>query len=88
MSNGLKSRYIVFQDLKMDYSHNQVKRFCEMWRAGYSTVSIAKKFNCKTVEIDLLATDQLLKNKIQQRPNGFSGTKEIEDEKIRIEVQV
>lgn len=38
------------------------------------------------MESDLLAMDLLLKGKIKNRVGGLAGTKEIEDNKIRIEV--
>lgn len=83
---SLKKRYIVFQDYNLDFTYQQVAQFKKLWKQGYSTSSIAKKLHCKIVESDLLATDLLLKGKIENRVGGLAGTKEIEDNKIRIEV--
>lgn len=86
MSNGLKSRYIVFQEYNLDFTHKKVERFKEMWRVGYSTSDIADELRYETVEIDLLAVDLLLKEKIKQRPGFLNGILEVQDDKIRIEV--
>lgn len=83
---SLKKRYIVFEDCNLDFTYQQVAKFKKMWQQGYSTGSIAKKLHCKIVESDLLATDLLLKGKIKNRVGGLAGTKELPDDKIRIEV--
>lgn len=83
---SLKKRYIVFQDYNLDFTYQQVAQFKKMWQKGYSTESIAKKLRCDIVESDLLAIDLLLHGKIKNRVGGLAGTKEIEDNKIRIEV--
>lgn len=83
---SLKKRYIVFQDYNLDFTYDKVSQFKKMWKQGYSTESIAKKLLCDIVESDLLATDLLLKGKIKNRPGGLAGTKELSDNKIRIEV--
>lgn len=76
----------MFQDYNLDFTYQQVEQFKKMWKQGYSTGSIAKKLYCKIVESDLLAIDLLLHGKIKNRVGGLAGTKEIEDNKIRIEV--
>ena len=83
---SLKKRYIVFEDYNLDFTYQQVEQFKKMWQQGYSTGSIAKKLYCKIVESDLLAMDLLLHDKINNRVGGLAGTKEIKDNKIRIEV--
>lgn len=83
---SLKKRYIVFQDYNLDFTYQQVAQFKKMWQQGYSTESIAKKLHCKIVESDLLAADLLLHGKIKNRVGGLAGTKELPDDKIRIEV--
>lgn len=83
---SLKKRYIVFEDYSLDFTYRQVEIFKKMWKQGYSTGSIAKKLYCKIVESDLLAMDLLLHGKIDNRVGGLAGTKEIEDNKMRIEV--
>lgn len=83
---SLKKRYIVFQDYNLDFTYDKVAQFKKLWEQGYSTGSIAKKLHCKIVESDLLATDLLLKGKIKNRPGALAGTKELPDNKIRIEV--
>lgn len=83
---SLKKRYIVFEDYNLDFTYQQVEQFKKMWQQGYSTGSIAKKLYCKIVESDLLAMDLLLHGKIKNRPGGLAGTKELPDDKIRIEV--
>lgn len=83
---SLKKRYIVFQDYNLDFTYQQVVQFKKLWKQGYSTGSIAKKLLCDIVESDLLATDLLLKGKIKNRPGGLAGTKELSDNKMRIEV--
>lgn len=83
---SLKKRYIAFQDYNLDFTYRQVEIFKKMWKQGYSTASIAKKLRCDIVESDLLALDLLLHGKIKNRSGGLAGTKEIEDNKIRIEV--
>jgi len=83
---SLKKRYIVFQDYNLDFTYQQVAQFKKMWKQGYSTASIAKKLRCDIVESDLLALDLLLRGNIKNRVGGLAGTKEIEDNKIRIEI--
>lgn len=83
---SLKKRYIAFQDYNLDFTYDKVAQFKKMWQQGYSTGSIARKIHCKIVESDLLAMDLLLRGKIKNRVGGLAGTKEIEDNKMRIEV--
>lgn len=83
---SLKKRYIVFRDYNLDFTYQQVAQFKKLWKQGYSTGSIAKKLRCDIVESDLLALDLLLHGNIKNRAGGLAGTKEIEDNKIRIEV--
>lgn len=83
---SLKKRYIVFQDYNLDFTYDKVAQFKKLWKQGYSTGSIAKKLYCKIVESDLLAADLLLHGKIKNRVGGLAGTKELPDDKIRIEV--
>lgn len=83
---SLKKRYIVFRDYNLDFTYQQVAQFKKMWQQGYSTGSIAKKLYCKIVESDLLAMDLLLHGEIDNRVGGLAGTKENEDNKMRIEV--
>lgn len=83
---SLKKRYIVFQDYNLDFTYDKVAQFKKMWKQGYSTASIAKKLRCDIVESDLLALDLLLHGNIKNRSGGLAGTKELSDNKIRIEV--
>ena len=76
----------MFQDYNLDFTYDKVAQFKKMWKQGYSTGSIAKKIRCDIVESDLLAMDLLLHGKIKNRPGGLAGTKELPDDKIRIEV--
>lgn len=83
---SLKKRYIVFEDYNLDFTYQQVAQFKKLWKQGYSTGSIAKKLRCDIVESDLLALDLLLHGNIKNRAGGLAGTKELSDNKIRIEV--
>lgn len=83
---SLKKRYIAFQDYNLDFTYRQVEIFQEMWEQGYKPSAIAKKILCKKIEVELLAIDLSLKNEIKPRKNGIEGTKELPDDKIRIEV--
>lgn len=83
---SLKKRYIVFQDYNLDFTYDKVAQFKKLWEQGYSTGSIARKLYCNIVESDLLALDLLLHGKIDNRVGGLAGTKELSDNKIRIEV--
>lgn len=83
---SLKKRYIVFEDYNLDFTYRQIEHFQEMWKQGYKPSAIAKKILCKKVEVELLALDLLLKNKIEPRENGIDGTVSLPDGKIRIEV--
>lgn len=86
---NIKKRYICFEDYKLDFTHNQVKKFKEMWSEGYACRDIAKLFCCKTVEIELLAGDLFLKEELEVREGGMVGTKVVKrNDKIKIEVAI
>lgn len=83
---SLKKRYIAFQDYNLDFTYDKVAQFKNLWKQGYSTGSVAKKMRCDIVESELLALDLLLHGEIDNRVGGLAGTKELSDNKIRIEV--
>lgn len=71
--------YIMFDpdetDINLDMPLSRLERFEKMWKEGYSIAEIAFKFQCKQVEIELLAIDRFIRGGIEPRKGHMKGTK-------------
>lgn len=71
-------RYYLFsselhEDVHLDFTHGTIKRFLEMWEAGYSYQAMSKRLRITPTELALIAIDLDHIGQLPERTNGFWG---------------
>lgn len=64
---------IILEEQRFIWQNEELKEFRELWIRGESILNMAQQFDCKTIDIALLAMDQAEKGKIKPRPSGLLG---------------
>jgi len=66
---------IILEDRKFIWESNEIKEFRKMWKQGDSVNNMARRFNCKNIDIAMLVLDQAESKLIHPRPTGLIGGK-------------
>ena len=64
-------KVLILADEKYLWNEEDIELFIEMWNTAESHEEMSRVFKCKTLDIYLLALDQIKKNKIQSRTRGI-----------------
>lgn len=64
---------IILEEQRFIWKESELSEFREMWENGDSVVKMARRFDCKEIDIALVAMDQAEKKKIDPRPSGLLG---------------
>lgn len=63
--------YIALEDMDLDWKYDQVAKFDELWKNGYSLEYIAKKFKRDIDEVALLLIDRSRQGYVGPRTIGL-----------------
>lgn len=69
-----KVEYLLFEDMDLTFTNDEVKKFDYLWKEGLDIRDIAKYLDRNIEEVNLLAFDRATKNRIQRRENGIYGS--------------
>ncbi len=77
------AKYLLFtgekhENLKFDFTYDQIQVFIEMWNAGKSIGEIGKRFSISSANVALVIMDLEMAGKIKPRPGGVFGTEKRE----------
>lgn len=64
---------IILEDRKFTWLESELVLFRNMWEQGKSVNLMAKRFNCKEIDIAMLVLDQAERKLIKSRPLGIKG---------------
>lgn len=64
---------IILEDRKFIWENNEIKEFRKMWKQGDSVNNMARRFNCKNIDIAMLVLDQAERKLIHPRSTGLIG---------------
>lgn len=69
--------YIVLENIRLKWvwKEEDVSKFEDLWREGYSILDIARFFKVKPIDILLLALDRAEQGYIRSRPGSIFGNK-------------
>ena len=72
------ARYILFtgekhENLKFDFTYDQIQIFIEMWNTGKSIGEIGKRLSINSANVALVIMDLEMAGKIKPRPGGVFG---------------
>jgi hypothetical protein len=70
----MRDVYIALEEINHDWTPEEVKRFDQMWKAGYSTWEIARAFIRPIDDVNILVYDRCYRKKIKPRKGGLNGT--------------
>jgi DNA-binding MarR family transcriptional regulator len=73
-----RAKYLLFtgekhENLKFDFTHDQIQVFIEMWNAGKSIGEIGKRFSINAANVALVIMDLEMAGEIKPRPGGIFG---------------
>ena len=74
----MNGRYILFSQpqhdsIRLDFTHQQIKRFIELWKEGFNIGQIGRKMDLRKSELELIRMDLEIAGKIKKQPLMVKG---------------